>query len=141
MTLKRSLLSFLSPQQWTKETFELMWPSEIFATVTISPLGQPILVSTGGEIWRLCRLTNCGQPVPMRQVRRVRLEIAAEYLARVRDLSRLEKLLVRCPQARDHLLGLKDFGLQPPGLLVNAQDFVRTVVARLAAREAVNEII
>ena len=61
MSLKKSFLSFLSPHQWAKEKFDLMWPSEIFATVTISPLGQPILVSTGGEIWRLCRLTNCGR--------------------------------------------------------------------------------
>ena len=76
----------------------------------------------------------------MRQVRRVRLEIAAEYLASVRDLSRLEKLLVRCPPAVDHVLGLNDFGLKPPGFLADAKDFVRTVVARLAAVEAVNEI-
>ena len=140
MTLKKSLLSFLSPQQWKKEKFDLMWPSEIYTTVTISPLGQPILVSTGGEIWRLCRLTNCGQPVPMRHVRRVRLEIAAEYLASVHDLSRLEKLLARCPQAGDHVLGLNDFGLKPPGFLADAKDFVRAVVARLAAVGAVNEI-
>ena len=141
MTLKSSLLSFLSPQQWTKEKFDLMWPSEIFATVTISPLGQPILVSTGGEIWRLCRLTNCGQPVPMRQVRRVRLEIAAEYLASVRDLSRLQKLLVRCPQSGEHILRLNDFGLKPPLFLANTQDFVRIVLARIAAVEASNEIM
>lgn len=122
---------------------QLRWPQAhpggLLTIWVLSPLGARIELLAPSASARVCLGAESGLQASHRTVRRARPQLAAEYLARTSQWGRLLQLLVRRPEARQHIVGI-DPGIVLPALEV-ARHYVRVIEGRLACEDAVHSML